>query len=259
MLKPINNEQYITCFNTFCKYSKEYESHKKIRLNTLNSIEHNYSILEVGCGSGSFTANILENSIKKPNLYTAFEPLKVFADQTKSRLRTLDFKTEVINDKFSYKTNLQRKYDVIILVHSIYSFENDLVETLRNIINHLNENGKAIIFVQTPHNSGLMTIYFAEYLEGQTDVSHTLDCWTVEDALRKLNAEYTLYYAEGDLAVTNASDKEITDIISFILQAEYYSAPVYLQKRMLDFFHLSEKTWGHVSALTLALCFLLSK
>ena len=148
-------------FSYLSKVSNEKKLQSKHILEEIKNLKDTKLLLDLGAGSG----DILNNIFKKFNKTVAIEPgdkmFNLLQNKFKnySNLNLLNLKWEDFYKKFNKQ--YKNKFDLIILVHSIYFFENKEKE-LQKIYNLLKLNGKIIIIIGAPNDKHKFIRHFRQ-------------------------------------------------------------------------------------------------
>ncbi len=154
-------------YKEFAKYydkfyqNKNYAEEVKFLLNFINKNDH---VLDVGCGTGIHASLLQEKEINVEGLDINLEMLNI----AKTRLKSNLYLQDILN------LNINKKYDVIISMFAVINHlkgTKELEKCLKNLKNILNDQGKIIIDLHNPQNSG-----------------HKIDC--VNDMTRKMEWNY---------------------------------------------------------------------
>lgn len=118
----------------------EYEFVHRELLDISRSLPGQLSILDIGTGDGQVINRLLEELGVSPCAVDAFEPEHFF------KMPSVDFPNYVFHQElFTAKTELSRKFSLIIFCHSLYG-QQDAKGVLLHAIKFLEEHGRLIIF-----------------------------------------------------------------------------------------------------------------
>lgn len=140
-------------YKEFAKYydyfykNKDYQKEVKF---LMNFIKKQDSIIDIGCGTGIHASLISQNGFKVDGLDLNKEML----DIAKTRLKTNLYNQNILDIK------IDKKYDIIISMFAVINHLKDTYELetcLLNLKKILKENGKIIIDLHNPQNSGSKT------------------------------------------------------------------------------------------------------
>ena len=105
-------------------------------------------IMSIGAGTGWLEDSIIKHSEMKVNNILAIEPNPVHVD----KLREMgdkwnDTKFEIDSSFFDENYDTAKRFDVILMVHSIYGMKNP-IESIPKAKSLLKNGGKCLIFVK---------------------------------------------------------------------------------------------------------------
>ena len=115
-------------------------------INTINKSKNKLNILDIGGGSGSLIEYCLSNTINKNISIDLIEPIETYVKQYYKISKKHNI--NINNDFQSYEEFNQysnKKYDFILLIHSIYYFMDNVESFVTNLKKILNKDGKIII------------------------------------------------------------------------------------------------------------------
>lgn len=118
-----------------------------------NFIDKKDKVIDVGCGTGIHGSLLEKNGISVDGLDLNQEMLNI----AKTRMNGILYNQNVLN------INIDKKYDVVISMFAVMNHLNntdELTKALLNLKGILNENGKIIIDLHNPQNSGEKTDCF---------------------------------------------------------------------------------------------------
>lgn len=128
-------------FSYLAKVSNEKERQLELIQKNIKDIKKDF-FLDIGAGSGDVFFP-LSTMFKKSVAIEPGEKMFLILKQQQKNYKNIKLYKKTWQDFYNNKKNKQ-KYDLIILVHVIYFFE-DVKEDVKKIISLLNKNGKLII------------------------------------------------------------------------------------------------------------------
>lgn len=221
-MKNISYGRYVETFHILEKYSEEYGHQLEHLLREMEDLKEGFSVLDIGAGTGQFARSFLEGSKTKVHFYTAIEPSEEHVEMIKKNLASFPMDKNIINAKFTPETRFEKKFDLIVMSHSIYWFVPKISEHLMNAIQHLNEGGKLVIYVQT---FATFCNILNSFLRAADPIyPHRISSREVTQILEDSKICYSLSYLPGTLKADEIflpeNKKLLHDLISFCLFAE---------------------------------------
>lgn len=184
--------------------------------------------LDIGGGTGTRTINIIRNL--KCEQTDFLEPSKKSAERFSEKARDSGIDNfSVINSRFEY-FNLQRKYDFITSIHSWYYIE---LSALWKLVNILDKNGRAFIFIDSKEDTiyQIQEICQREILNIETnafeDLTKQIDTLSAEYEIHEINENIS-----GLLENGNLTNKTKT-IISFLSYRGWSQIPEKTRRKII--------------------------
>lgn len=221
-MKNISYKRYIETFHVLEKYSQEYGYQLKHLLKETETLKDGFSILDIGAGRGVFALSLLKNCKKKVSSYTAIELSVSHIKELNQHFAKAPLEKNIIKAKFTPQTVFKRKFDLIIMSHSVYWFVPNIYQHLKNALRFLNKNGKLVIYLQSFATfcyvlNGLFRAKDPIYI-------HKISSRELTQILDKFKIPYNISYLPGTLKADNflkAKNKKLLhDLLSFCLFAE---------------------------------------
>lgn len=175
--------------------------------------EKNLSILDIGGGDGKRLIHLMQLFQNKNINVNAdlVEPSRTFTKNCRKEVEMKKYPICVKRNVFE-KFNTKNKYDLIILIHSIYTFKNN--EYLKKIKKLLKKDGLAV-FVVNDENSflaGLKKITDAQYNSNRNEIDSLLKGLKGEKhAVKKFDTKFSGILDKNEL---NKKGKLIFEWIS---------------------------------------------
>lgn len=167
-------KQYIKTFDSFGQYSEEYNHQLKHLLHIGNQhLKRGFSVLDIGAGTGFFIRDFLDGFKNMASSYTAIEPSKEHVNKIKQNFQALPLELEICNEIFTPQTDFKQKFDLIVMSHSLYWFMPDPEPYILNALKLLEEDGIAVMYLQTPYSaSHILNLLFKNVLPGTFNGNH---------------------------------------------------------------------------------------
>jgi ubiquinone/menaquinone biosynthesis C-methylase UbiE len=221
-MKNISYERYVETFRIIEKYSEEYGYQLKHLLKEAQGLKDEFSMLDIGAGTGQFAKSFMEKSKKKVRSYTAIEPSDNHTEALNRNLASLQIDKKVIKAKFTPQTLFENKFDLIVMSHSVYWFAADIAGHLENALRFLNKKGKMIIYLQT---FATFACILNTFLRSSDPIyPHKISSRDITRILENCKIPYSISYLPGTLkadAILLAKNKKLLhNLISFCLFAE---------------------------------------
>jgi SAM-dependent methyltransferase len=239
-MEKISFERYIQSFNAFAEYSEEYGYQSKHLLEIGNSeLQNGFSVLDIGAGSGFFAKEFLDDCKYYPSNYTAIEPSSEHYKKLDKTFRSSEFEVNLIKEIFTPQTYLNKKFDLILLSHCPYWFIPDPEPYLLNAVKFMKDQGKLIIYLQTPFTaSHILNLLFEKDLPVDRVPNHRINSWTIMDILDDNNLQYRVSNLPGTFDATYLFEEKysnlLVEVISFFLSVEAESFDEKTLKRTKD-------------------------
>lgn len=186
-------------------------------------------MLDFGCGSGSFTARLLEQVSWPPERLrlTLVEPVASVRQQAVARLARFTDTSIAESDKFP--DGLAGCFDVVLSNHVLY-YVPELADRLRKLVDALSPTGVFLTAIAGRTNA-LIQFWIAGFgLLGREIPYITSE--DVEAALRKLGVRYAQHEVAYELTFPDTEENRM-HIIRFLLAEHLASMP---RKPLLDLF-----------------------
>jgi ubiquinone/menaquinone biosynthesis C-methylase UbiE len=221
-MKNISYERYVETFRIIEKYSEEYGYQLKHLLKEAQSLKDNFSMLDIGAGTGQFAKSFMDKSKKKVRSYTAIEPSDNHVEALNINLTSLQIDKKVIKAKFTPKTVFENKFDLIIMSHSVYWFVTDIAGHLKNALRFLKKKGKLVIYLQT---FATFACILNTFLRSKDPIyPHKISSRDITRILESLKIPYNISYLPGALKADDIllgkNKKLLHNLISFCLFSE---------------------------------------
>ncbi|MFT6389603.1 MAG: SAM-dependent methyltransferase [Cellvibrionaceae bacterium] len=237
----LSDEDYAHCLEIF-------EASSDQRFGILNWLEINVlsqmskgsnSILSIGCGTGAFDEQVLQNLIGRMEQikYLGIEPNKLEAAEFVKRMQVKGVENTVVDssvlvEKFGGRS-FGKDFDLVLLVQSIYYLD-DRNDAIDAALDALSPGGVLIIVVAPDESLNVIANQIWQRQMGHTSF--------FSDDLRlhfdNMGIEYSETRISAKLNVTNcfnALSHEGRDIIDFTVQARTGLLPEPLQKDIFEF------------------------
>ncbi len=191
-METISFRQYISAFEVFGQYTEEYRYQLEHLLHTSEQlVKEGFSVLDIGAGTGFFVKEFLDAFKVTASSYTAIEPSKTFVERIKKNFRGTPFEVNIYNDSFTPRTDLGRKFDLIIMSQVLGWFVPDPEPYVLNAQKYLKEKGAMIFYLQTPYGAThILNLLLRDALPKNRVPNHTLNSWALMDIFDKNNLRY---------------------------------------------------------------------
>ncbi|MCX7884769.1 MAG: class I SAM-dependent methyltransferase [Caloramator sp.] len=141
-LSSIYDKMIDVDYNKWILFIERYFENKNMGLKGKN-------VLELGCGTGNMTLKLKEKGANVTALDLSSNMLSI----AQEKLRLKRYKTDFINQDMR-NFNINKKYDYVFSFCDGYNYiieENDIIESFKNVYNHLNICGYFIFDISTPY------------------------------------------------------------------------------------------------------------
>lgn len=225
-MEKISFKQYITSFEVFGQYTEEYGYQLEHLLHTTEQhLIAGFSVLDIGAGTGFFVKEFLGKSKISASSYSAIEPSKEHVEHIKENFQGLRLEINIQNNIFTPETSLGKKFDLIIMSHSLYWFLPDPEPYILNALKYLEENGAMVIYLQTPYTAPhFLNLLLDNTLPDNRVPNHKINSWTLMDILDKHNIHYENASLPGTLKADTLFKKRnkwlLKELVSFFLSVE---------------------------------------
>lgn len=234
----ILHNNYDEWFKTYLKYSNEKAAIandiSKIILQPafLNIPEKQIKILDIGCGNGELTQQIINNLLEKfPHKQInldAFDINDNLLTEFKKRLEILKHKNLYTHsehlDYFKSKTN-DTKYDFLLASHVLYYTDN-IDNALQKIFQQLKTNGKGIIVHHSGENCLLSKLRAKYNPQSIANLNQSMEEIQkndiIQNSLEKQNIPYKKQKQYFQLNIpSNIKSNDFKNLISFLIDTPY--------------------------------------
>ena len=193
-----------------------------------------FSVLSVGSGEGDIDLEIIHSFIPqlKPqgkNLkYVALEPNPIHRDRFLERLEQTSFdeniEISVRSDSFKPNQDTEEKYDLILLTHVLYYFDNPY-QAIKTALNQTKEDGKVVIIHQTA--TGIPQIQQEHMLVAKGNLNEMFTAEDIKNLLDTKFHQHQFYNLDARLDVTTCLQglESGVDIMSFCLECDLRQLP----------------------------------
>lgn len=240
-MQPINFERYVETFYILEKYSEEYPFMLRHLLDfTENKFPDGFSMLDIGAGTGNFTASFLRDCHVPVAWYTAIEPSPEHVASLNKNLEAIPVEYNIINDYFSPETDTGEKYDLVLLSHSTYCFLPAPEPHLLHALTLIRDGGYAVIYNGTSSNfCYILNLLLRDILPEKRVTDPTFTSWKIRDILEKNGIDHSVEYLPGTLRAKEIFSPENTkllhDLITFSLMVEIESMGPKTVERTAEF------------------------
>jgi SAM-dependent methyltransferase len=221
-MENITYERYVETFHVLEKYSEEYGHQLQHLLRVSDSFKDGFSILDIGAGTGNFAASFFEKARVKAGMYAAIEPSEEHIEMIAGNLLGFWGLKQIIHGKFTAEYDFGRKFDLIIMSHSMYWFYSDLAGHLLNALNFLNAGGRLVVYLQAP--ATVSYILNRLFRDSDRSYPHWVSSRELTDVLEAHEIGYDIEYLPGTLSageIFRPENKRLMhDLISFFLFSE---------------------------------------
>jgi SAM-dependent methyltransferase len=232
---PLTEEQYAQIFETFVQRSTEYQAMVDWSCNNLKRCD---SMLSIGAGTGHFDRSII--GIVQPSIYYGIEPNPAHFEQLKCMLLDpkIDQDSHIQMKYFDQNTMIDRKFDLIIMSHSLYHMPNP-IQMIQHARSFLNPGGQLVIYIRTDQGICEFCKRYAKYFDW-TDLNCPYDdlSMSMETISAGLTVESILHQTFKEMAVIDLKDVpnnvDVTNqLLSFFIQTDAWKLPSSLRDQMI--------------------------
>ena len=242
-IEPLGRERYAETFQLLCDLSHEYEFMKEAMLGFLSDYSDGcFNLLDIGPGKGAFTKDFLLGSAIKPEIYGAYEPIPEHYQHLHDNLHQVIHHAEFTFDSFTPETELQPKWDIILLSHSMYWLQ-PAQPHIQALVKGLKPSGKLVFFLQPPAGFYLLQFCFeAELNQCKTRRNQHYSSYELMHDLKAvgLKASETILPGYLDFTEIWADDNKLLDMGCFLLGIELIQASDLLKKKVIH--HIRSNT-----------------
>ncbi len=248
-LIELKGQNYLECHEVYCHSTNQQAKMLDamfIYFEKTFEDRSSYSILSVGCGSGSFEVPLLKKLLAK-NQKIHFVGIDSNKEQTLATQQKLDnlarenenFSFEIFNEDFN-SCSFKQSFDAILCIHVLY-YCSDLESTLSKIRNILNSDSKLVVMNAPLEDMAIPFFSISNKLWGRVPLySHQ-----IEETLDIRQIAYSKQAIPASLDISTCFDSQLErgkQLLDFILgvDTKYFSAS---QKQMfLDYLREISKT-----------------
>ena len=229
-LKPISDEDYAKMMVT---YKKKSDQRSVDRNGILQSIMKKYAgksidVMSVGAGRGIIEDEIVRHPDLIVNSMHMVEPNSVFAEELEAKSAKWESTVSSIDVSYfdeNYETS--KRFDVIIMVHSIVFIENP-VDAIKKLKSFLKDGGQIVIAIRGEKGGCELVSRMHEYMnmDGCTSsYGSNLNARSLANILRKhdIQCQIQEFIALHDFTdfIEKKKSPCINDVISILLFTKY--------------------------------------
>lgn len=248
-LIELKGQNYLECHEVYCNSTNQQAKMLDAMFIYFEKTFENrssYSILSIGCGSGSFEVPLLKKLLAK-NQKIHFVGIDSNKEQTLATQQKLDslarenenFSFEIFNEDFNL-CSFKQSFDAILCIHVLYYCSN-LESTLSKIRKLLDSDSKLVIMNAPLEDMGIPFFCISNKLWGRVPLySHQ-----IEETLDIGQIPYSKQAISASLEISTCFDLQLEQgqqLLDFILgvDSKYFSVS---QKQMfLDYLREISKT-----------------
>lgn len=175
-------------------------------------------ILSLGCGNGSFDIEFIKiiQQHKKDFHFTGLDfsatDLKSFHENLATLDQATQSKISLMYQKFDHSTDLGERFDLMIMVHFLHSFEK-VLPVIQNSIKHLSVDGKLVIIQQNEQGIYKIKDRFIDVLPNQKFQSSD----HIKALLKKEGIAFTSYKIDTyfDVSILRKMSLDALSLMSF--------------------------------------------
>lgn len=199
-----------------------------------------YRLLDIGAGTGHVIKALADGVGRSPGHYTAFEPNPRHAEALRATLQQLGLPHQVHECPFSHTTELGAVYDFALFSHSLYWME-DPAATMLHAATAVARGGKVLAFIAGPYGVHAMFPLFEPLLDRTSPMlqNNALSSLELVRGLRTRGVEPESRVLPTPIDLTGLFDPdgeaELGEFISFCLQLEFSTLPVWLKRDIVDY------------------------
>jgi SAM-dependent methyltransferase len=201
------------------QFLEKYFSRRKSRLN----------ILDIGTGSGEHILPFLKKIKSKKIGFRLYylDPSRQLHKIFRDNVKKYDIQKNISGEKIMDfdRFNISKKFDVVIASQVFYYFTN-WKKQIRKIINYLEKDGVALIFMKSNQSANWkIRSFFSELTKGRTPKEHYAE--ELIDTLKSMGIKYKKDKINSTLEITPAIkelrqlQKPDRELLSFIIRTPY--------------------------------------
>ena len=239
--RPISDDEYAKLFNTLKRTS---DLDTIIRNGIIQPILNKYAdkaidVMSVGAGIGWLEDEIIRHPNLKINSILAIEPNQKHAEKLKEKSLNWKYTTSNIDTSyFSENYDTEMRFDVILMVHSIYYLENP-TDAIIKLKSFLKDGGQVMIDVRGEKSGFELVKCMQEYLKIPTSTCIYGSLYhagmLIED-LKENDIKYQKQEYMASIDVSEFIERKPTpfsnDCVSFLLHTRYENLDKELQEEI---------------------------
>ena len=242
--KKLTDDEYAKFFVTFKSHSDQDKVISNLIMQELSEYSNKpIDIMSIGAGTGFLEDRIIRHFGISMNSILAIEPNSVHLEN----LRQMGAKWnnviwEIDSSYFDVNYQTEKRFDVILMVHSIYGIQNP-IESIIKAKSFLKTGGKCLIFVHGEKGGFQFSskIYGKVLMAPFESNSSTITGGYLSECLQKNNIKLEATKITVQLDVTDFVERNRSpirdDIVSFLLHTKYMD----LSKEVQEVIHQTVK------------------
>lgn len=232
--------RYAETFDVFVRHSLEYDQILAAIGGVVRKLPPNYTLLDVGAGTGELIQELVVSAGLPPSSYVAFEPNPAHFDALQARVGALGLTQVELHAKpFDAGVALESRFDFVLFSHSLY-WMSDPALVVAHAVNLLKPGGTVMGILQGPYGVHTLLGLFESRFERLTPMlqNNAYSSHELLLALRARGLEPHCTMMPTPLDVTGLFDpggeKALSELMSFCLQLEFEDLETGLQAELID-------------------------
>ncbi|MEN8174675.1 MAG: class I SAM-dependent methyltransferase [Pseudomonadota bacterium] len=239
---PLSDREYAECFDTFKRISTEWQSTQSWLIDDFlpqREWTDPLKILSIGSGTGDFDLQLMRFVLRRWRVesYVAVDPNpdhnQIFETRFReSGLPVQDFR---IHSQAFPVQGLDMQFDLVHMSHCLYYIP-DRLKAIKSALDILNEQGRILIFHQTPLGINEIQRRFLKRAKGST--SEMYSSQDIYKLLESLSASFAFDIIDGVLDVSDFASPESPkgrQLLNFFLECRADLLPPEFREEVVDF------------------------
>lgn len=232
--------RYAEAFGVFVRHSLEYDQILAAIGSVIRKLPPNYSLLDVGAGTGELIRELVASARLPPSTYVAFEPNPTHFVSLEAAVGALGLREVELHAKpFDAGVSLESRFDFVLFSHSLY-WMIDPAGVFQHAVRFLKPGGTVMGILQGPYGVHTLLSLFESRFERLTPMlqNNAYSSHELLSALRGRGLEPQCMMMPTPLDVTGLFDpgggKALSELMSFCLQLEFEDLETDLQAELID-------------------------
>ena len=239
-VSSLDGARYAETFEVFVRHSLEYDQILAAIAGVVRELPSNYTLLDVGAGTGELIQALVVSAGLPPSSYVAFEPNPAHFDSLQARVGVLGLTEVELHAKpFDAGVALESRFDFVLFSHSLY-WMTDPAGVFQHAVNLLKPGGTVMGILQGPYGVHTLLGLFESRFERLTPMlqNNAYSSHELLSALRGRGLEPQCQMMPTPLDVTGlfepGGEKALSELLSFCLQLEFEDLKTDLQAELID-------------------------